>query len=129
MDTTDINANADSPSRTAPPFPRVPTSPPSWGAGGKASAFADEVHSAVDAAADIGEDVIARVADGLNEAVDKVEPMASRLEETSRKAADLPLEWANAAREVIREKPLVAMSGAVLIGAALLHLLSYARRP
>ena len=136
MDTTTSNlpstfadTDGDSRGRSTPPFSRIPTSPEPSGIGGKASAFADDLHSAVDAAADAGVDVIARVASDLHEGVDKVEPMASRLEETSRKAADLPLEWANAAREVIREKPLVAISGAVLIGAALLHLLSYARRP
>jgi len=93
------------------------------------SAFANNAHSAVDAAADAGKDVIARVATELHEGVDKVEPMVSTLEENARKAADLPIQWTDAAREAIREKPLMAMSGALLIGAALLHLLSSARRP
>jgi hypothetical protein len=112
-----------------PPFQRVPTSPEPTGFGARAASIANEAHSAIDAAAGAGEDVIARVVSDLHETVDGVadraEPMASRLEEASQ----VSRQWMDAAREVIRERPLVAMSGALLIGAAVLHLVSSSRQP
>jgi hypothetical protein len=96
------------------------------------SSIANDVHAAVDATADAGEDVVTRVRAGLHATVDsvadKVAPIVNRFKGSSRNAGDLPGQWTDAARTVIRQRPIVAISGALLVGAALLHLVTFSRR-
>jgi hypothetical protein len=85
-----------------------------------------------DVPADAGNDAVARVVDKLHSAIDgvadEVAPMVNRLKGASEDASDLPRQWTDAARTVIRQKPIVVVSGALLVGAALLHLVSSSRR-
>jgi hypothetical protein len=110
-------------SNTSPPAPTDDT------LGATAAAAADR---AVDSAEGVADDLAARVFDGLHAAVDrlagKVAPLIDGAKRRYDDAGQLPGERTDATRTMIRERPIAAVAGAALIGAALLYLLSGSSR-
>lgn len=89
-------------------------------------------HARADHAAAGGDDLVARVVVGLHGAVDelagKVAPLVDRVKGGYGDAAGLPREWTDAARTAIRGNPIGYVGGALVVGAALLYLMSSSKR-
>jgi ElaB/YqjD/DUF883 family membrane-anchored ribosome-binding protein len=80
------------------------------------------------AAAPIVDGLLKRVTQSAHDAVDsvaaKMSSVADSLQGGAGKAGETRDEWLDAARTLIREHPIAAVAGAVVIGAALLNLRS-----
>jgi len=126
------NPGPAAPARPAPPFTDVAASTPPSSSEAAASASANELPSALDTTAAATKDVMARVVDGLHAAgdrlADKVTPMVNQVKDASKDAGEISARWTDAARSVIRQKPLAAVTGALLVGAALLQLMTSSKR-
>ena len=86
---------------------------------------------AVAAAAPIVDRIIKRATTSAHDAVDsvaaKVSSLTDGLQGGAAKAGDTRDEWVGAARDAIREHPFATVAGALVVGAALLSLLSSRR--
>lgn len=93
-----------------------------------APATASDDASQADASAPIIDSLIKRVTQSAHAAVDgvaaKVSSVTGGLQGGLGKAGDTRDEWMEATRDAIRQHPIAAVAGAVLIGAALLSLRS-----
>jgi len=114
-------------SSTANPPAATPTTP--FPAAGSATAPASaSTAKPADAAAPIVDRLIQRAASSAHDAVDnvaaKVSSLTDGLQSGVDKVGDTRDEWIASAREAIRQHPLAAIAGALVVGAALLTLRS-----
>jgi hypothetical protein len=121
--TTIPNASAATPLPAGGDASRPPeTTPPAPDSGSAASAAA---------AAPMIDRLIERTTRGAHDAVDsvaaKVTSLSAGLKSGASKPADLGAEWAEAARDAVRRHPLASVAGALVVGAALLSLMSSRR--
>ena len=125
-----INAAIASP---ATPFPA--SSDASGGMRPSAAANAQDAAAAkpdaATAAAPIVDRLIKRAASSAHEAVDtvaaKVSSLTDGLQDGVAHAGDTRDEWVEAARDAIRQHPFATVAGALVVGAALLSLVSSRR--
>ena len=86
---------------------------------------------ATEAAAPIVDRLIKRATSSAHDAVDgiaaKVSSVADGLQGGVSKVGDTRDDWVEAARDAIREHPLATVAGALVVGAALLSLMSSRR--
>jgi hypothetical protein len=82
--------------------------------------------AAVHHAVDVTVEKVAPVVDGVHDKVEsarasihEAKVQAARLRDDARQARDTTAEWIGAARDAVREHPLAAFAGALLLGAAL----------
>ena len=94
-------------------------------------ASATKASDAAAAAAPILDRIIKRATSNAHEAVDsvaaKVSSLTDGLQDGVAHAGDTRDEWVEAARDVIREHPFATVAGALVIGAALVSLISSRR--
>jgi len=94
-------------------------------------ANATRPEAAVAAAVPIVDRLIRRAASSAHEAVDsvaaKVSTLSGGLQDGVAHAGDTRDEWVEAARDAIRQHPFATVAGALVVGAALLSLVSSRR--
>lgn len=94
-------------------------------------ASATKASDAAAAAAPIVDRLIKRAASSAHDAVDsvaaKVSSLTDGLQDGVAHAGDTRDEWVEAARDAIRQHPFATVAGALVVGAALLSLLSSRR--
>jgi len=124
---TDINTNSPN---TAEPASAPVTPTPSAKQDSAASARAS-VELTVDAAKDAGDRLLDRVTQNAHDVIDSLSAKVSGVTTDTQDKLDQVLqtrdEWTTAARDAVREHPLLAIGGALLVGAAVNALLSSRR--
>ncbi len=124
---TDINTNSPTSAKPA----SAPVTPfPSAKQDSAASARAS-VESTVDAAKDAGGSLLHRATQNAHDVIDSLSAKVSGVTTDTQDKLDQVLqtrdEWTTAARDAVREHPLLAIGGALLVGAAVNALLSSRR--
>ncbi len=124
---TDIDTTSPNPTKPT----ATPVTPfPSAKQGGPAPAPAAAA-PADDAAKDAADTLLSRVTQSAHDVIDglsaKVSGVTSGAQDKVDQALQARDEWTTAARDAVREHPLLALGGALLVGAALNALLSSRR--
>ena len=92
---------------------------------------AASVEPTVDAAKDAGDSLLRRVTQSAHDVIDSLSAKVSGVTTGTQDKVDQVLqtrdEWTTAARDAVREHPLLAIGGALLVGAAVNALLSSRR--
>ena len=124
----DTELNSTSPTATKPtaspvtPFPSARPDTP---------APTPATTASVETAKDAGATLLRRATQGAHDAIDglsaKVSGVASGAQDKVDRALQARDEWTTAARDAVREHPLLALGGALLVGAALNALMSSRR--
>lgn len=125
---TDIDTSSPT---TAQPTAAPVTPFPSANQGVPAPAAAARVEPADDAAKAADDTLLRRVTQSAHDVIDglsaKVSGVTSGAQDKVDQALQARDEWTTAARDAVREHPLLAIGGALLVGAALNALMSSRR--
>jgi len=120
----DTDLNTPTTSKPATPFP-------STNQGAAPAPASATVESAADAARNASDTLLRRATQGAHDVIDGISAKVSGVATGAQGKVDQVLqtrdEWTGAARDVVREHPLLAIGGALLFGAALNALLSSRR--
>ena len=128
----DTDIDTSSPTTTQPTAaPVTPFPSANQGVPAPAPAAAARVEPADDAAKAADDTLLRRVTQSAHDAIDglsaKVSGVTSGAQDKVDQALQARDEWTTAARDAVREHPLLAIGGALLVGAALNALMSSRR--